>query len=279
MLAVSAWLRLLPCVQAPSSRPPPSRDDGWVRLRAASSASLDLAPDKVDAVFASNCTDQRVRAMQASATMQAAQEKDATIVRLQEELAQAQETSKQAAEELDAANNLVPEIVRDYLKRQHEGKCPQESMAFSVYAPGSDAMVKSGGGMLGGAADSVQAETSTSNLLALCRMIHIHVVQNDTTRASGGDCPSRILGSRHFPASGRRFCAYGHSRPPSHRSPCSPRECSGQGAFKQCGRIAGQWASDRRRGVGERERSVSEARTRQAEYCLAAERGAQACSW
>ena len=166
--------------------------------RNAAASSLGLDEHELYKTFAANCTDERVRLLQSSAAVGAGQAVQGDLAALRTALATATQELDAAGrrcdelqQKLDDAPNLVPSNVRGYLERQARGECPKESMAFALFAPGSDGSIKKGGGVLGAAVDAEDERVSSSNLVALCRMIHVHVTQKDSAGASALDDEAR----------------------------------------------------------------------------------------
>jgi hypothetical protein len=73
----------------------------------------------------------------------------------------------------------------------------RESFAFTVHGRGVDAQLKSGGGVVGTSEDDLRpGSKNRANLVALFRMLHAHVVQQDvaggSSIASSAPCPRSI---------------------------------------------------------------------------------------
>jgi len=194
--------------------------------RSAAASSLGMDEYGLDKKFASNCINARIKtlqdqARQANQQMQGIQQEAESAV--QSGMASAAGAAAAAdalrAEEALVQLKLEDEVSRLRMQVKFLDAVPQqvagfvgagggaaqrsdapghrESFAFTVHGRGVDAQLKSGGGVVGTSEDDLRpGSKNRANLVALFRMLHAHVVQQDvaggSSIASSAPCPRSI---------------------------------------------------------------------------------------
>ena len=182
--------------------------------RSAAASSLGMDEYGLDKKFASNCINARIKtlqdqARQANQQMQGIQQEAESAV--QSGMASAAGAAAAAdalrAEEALVQLKLEDEVSRLRMQVKFLDAVPQqvagfvgagggaaqrsdapghrESFAFTVHGRGVDAQLKSGGGVVGTSEDDLRpGSKNRANLVALFRMLHAHVVQQDVAGGS-----------------------------------------------------------------------------------------------
>ena len=184
--------------------------------RSAAASSLGIDEYDLDKKFASNCVEERIKTLQdkvrlahqqmqgiqqgtegAAAAAEARRAEGALVQRnLEEEVAGLLMRGKF----LDVVSQEVADFVGagGGAARRSDVAAHREPFAFTVHARGVNGQFKSGDGVVGTSEDDLRpGSKNRANLVALCRMLHAHVVQqdvagNESSIASSAACPRSV---------------------------------------------------------------------------------------
>ena len=199
--------------------------------RSAAASSLGIDEYDLDKKFASNCVEERIKTLQdkvriahqqmqgiqqgaegAAAAAEARRAEGALVQRnLEEEVAGLLMRGKF----LDVVSQEVADLVGagGGAAQRSDVAAHREPFAFTVHARGVNGQLKSGGGVVGTSEDDLQpGSKNRANLVALFRLLHAHVVQqdvagNDSSITSSAACPRSVpelvsVAERQRPPSG-----------------------------------------------------------------------------
>jgi hypothetical protein len=166
--------------------------------RSEAASSLGIDEYDLDKKFASNCVEERIKTLQdkvrlahqqmqgiqqgaegAAAAAEARRAEGALVQRnLEEEVARLLMRGKF----LDVVSQEVADFVGagGGAAQRSDVAAHREPFAFTVHARGGNGQLKSGGGVVGTSEDDLRpGSKNRANLVALFRMLHAHVVQQD----------------------------------------------------------------------------------------------------